>query len=83
MAVPTPPVPPMSAAVRAVVYSIYAWVSVVLTLAVVGFAAADADIPVPVTVALAVVPAFGAAVGFLAKDNVTPDDEDPGDGGPV
>lgn len=74
--------PPMSPAVRATLYAVYAWFCLVLLLVNAGFIAAGNAIPTVVTVALAVVPLAGTALGFLAKANV-PAGEPAGDGGPV
>lgn len=63
-------VPPMTPQVRAFLYGLWAWGSLLLTLATAGFAAVTATIPDWVVVILAVWPVAGAGLGFVAKANV-------------
>lgn len=80
--IPTPPVPPMSPAVRSVLYAVFAWVSFALAVVAACFAALVGVPPVWLNVALIAVPLAGTYLGFMAKANV-PAGEEPGDGGPV
>ena len=76
----TVPTPPMSPAARAIAYGIFAWVSLALFLTTVGYTALDAALPQWLVVVGAVLPAAGAALGFLAKANTPTDDGGEGGG---
>lgn len=75
-----PDTPPMSPAVRAALYAVFAWVSLLLFLTTVGYTAVGAVLPQWLVVVGAVLPAAGAALGFLARANTPTTDGGDGTG---
>lgn len=69
--IPSPPTPPFNAKTRDISYGIWAWASVVVFLASIGWASVPGqDLPVALVVASVVLNGFGSITGFLAKNNV-------------
>lgn len=66
--IPTPPTPPMNPRVRAVLYSVWSWASVLVFLAALGWAVFG-DVPLWVFAISVVLNGFGSVTGFLAKNN--------------
>lgn len=65
-----PVIPPMAPRVRAVLYGIWAWLSIIVPTIAVGLAVFTPTPPLAIVAALVVLQYLGSALGFTARANV-------------
>lgn len=70
--IPVPPTPPLSGHARDLVYGIWSWVSVAVFLMGIGWAVFG-KLPLWLIAVSVVINGFGSLTGFLAKNNIQPE----------